>query len=536
MRNKTVSWVLALAVGLGLWVFPSPSHAAERSVRAALPGFQVTLNGNAVENQYREYPLLIYKDITYFPMTWYDCRLLGLETAWSQEDGLAIAQADVASSYEPYKTSRKNPQNVQATVPDFSITVNGKTVNNAEETYPLLSYRDVVYFPLTWKFAHDEFGWQYEWDSAKGLSIASGGPQIRTLSLPEGAGENGTAVFKGYVYFVRTEGTTNTIYRAPADDPASREPVYSYELDTSYGPQKNLSFSVRGDELWFIYHRGGATMGSNVYGRITEDGKAAVEHQGYLDFREIPEGWVIVNQSVPPSGSNLRIQMAGQDDRWGSPLGKQDLIYGWHITHDAGSTGYGAGSSTTVVGENVYVLASPYPVPDDDEDLNRIYLVNRKTNDTRLLVDDSVNQFKIRDNKLYYVKDADGLLYSSDLDGSGEQRLSDNKAPGWFDVVGGSVYYTVGRNPYQGPFQLYRADPDGEDPQVIADPVEEVRTAGGKLVCRLAAGGDYGIKILDSSGAPKLAVADKASGMFVYGDSLLFVSAENHSVRLVNLQ
>jgi hypothetical protein len=50
------------------------SQAADVSVRVTLPDFAVNLNGHTVENQFREYPLLDYHDITYFPMTWYDSR------------------------------------------------------------------------------------------------------------------------------------------------------------------------------------------------------------------------------------------------------------------------------------------------------------------------------------------------------------------------------------------------------------------------------------------------------------------------------
>ncbi|MFD0871534.1 Uncharacterised protein [Chlamydia abortus] len=32
-----------------------------------------------VKNQFRKYPMLVYNDITYIPMTWYDSRLFGKE-------------------------------------------------------------------------------------------------------------------------------------------------------------------------------------------------------------------------------------------------------------------------------------------------------------------------------------------------------------------------------------------------------------------------------------------------------------------------
>ena len=55
-------------------------------------------------------------------------------------------------------TATKGDTTVQFVIGNTDITVNGKTINNDEEPYPLLVFRDVTYFPLTWRFAVDEFG------------------------------------------------------------------------------------------------------------------------------------------------------------------------------------------------------------------------------------------------------------------------------------------------------------------------------------------------------------------------------------------
>ncbi len=68
-----------------------PAMAA--NVQATLPSFPVTLNGTVIDNSYRQYPLLVYNNITYFPMTHYDCRFLGVETEWTQANGLKIEGA-----------------------------------------------------------------------------------------------------------------------------------------------------------------------------------------------------------------------------------------------------------------------------------------------------------------------------------------------------------------------------------------------------------------------------------------------------------
>ena len=78
---------------------PAPAALAADTVQVTLPGFTVTLNGQVIDNSYRQYPLLVYKDITYFPMTYYDCRFLGVETDWTRKNGLWTAYCQNQSDW-----------------------------------------------------------------------------------------------------------------------------------------------------------------------------------------------------------------------------------------------------------------------------------------------------------------------------------------------------------------------------------------------------------------------------------------------------
>ncbi len=146
-----------------------------RATIASLPTFPVTLNGLTYSNDDRLYPLLVYNDITYFPMTYYNCRLLGLTTDWTPETGLAVTKTDkVLSEYVRDAQETANPAEVGVRLAAGAISVNGKNIDNGSEQYPLLFFRDVTYFPLTWRFAVDEFGWLYSFDAVNGLVISSG--------------------------------------------------------------------------------------------------------------------------------------------------------------------------------------------------------------------------------------------------------------------------------------------------------------------------------------------------------------------------
>jgi len=166
----TFSMLLLICVGA------TTAYAAE--VTVSLPTFDVTMNGVEIEDEYRQYPFIVYKDITYFPVTYFDSRFLGLVTEWDNLKGLEIYKTTETVEYEPYKQNWKNSNKYTVSIPKFNIVVNGKAINNSTEKYPLLSFRNVTYFPMTWRFAVDEFGWKYSFTSENGLIINSTPPTL----------------------------------------------------------------------------------------------------------------------------------------------------------------------------------------------------------------------------------------------------------------------------------------------------------------------------------------------------------------------
>lgn len=147
---------------------------ANENVTVTLPNFNVTLNGQQITSAYRKYPLIVYKDITYFPMTYYDARLLGLSTRWNIIDGLSVDKnEEYFYEYVNDVIVDKNSNKQTANIINHKIMVNGKEIDNAKEEYPLLLFRDVTYFPMTWHFAIDEFGWKYHFDNINGLIVSN---------------------------------------------------------------------------------------------------------------------------------------------------------------------------------------------------------------------------------------------------------------------------------------------------------------------------------------------------------------------------
>jgi hypothetical protein len=516
MRKKWIGCTVVFSLCLSLLAPAANSRAAAESVRVTLPDFTVELNGHTVENQYREYPLLVYNGITYFPMTWYDSRLFGLEANWSPDDGLNIKQSLVTSSYVPYKSERRNAAFYTAVVPASVVTINGKAIDNTKEEYPLLSFRDVTYFPLTWRFAHDEFGWNYRWSDTDGLSITSHNPQVQTVQLPAYAGENDVAIFKGYYYFAETMDMTNHIYRAPVQQPSDMEEIYSYNFYNSDWNRKVVTFQIRNNTLWFTYHLGRGLTGTDLFVKIGDDGKAELLHRGYIDFLDTPYGTLILN--LP--GGYMYLSQPGQDEANSKIVGGEDPNVMMYANQGGRSV---PTTAATVVGDDVFVLCLEGP-----NHQNSLCKINLKTNKSDTIVNSGISSFRIINNKLYYVKDEDNALYSSALDGTGEKKLSDY-AVSWFDSIDGNVFYTTETEANR--FELYRADPNGGDLLVWKTLVAGVQVSNDRLVCRL--GDNDGVVMLDGSGRLLLEVADPISRVFTSDEGVLLESARDSSVLFI---
>ncbi len=159
------------------------------TVKVSIPTFKVTLNGTTMDSEYNKYPCIVYNDITYFPMTYDYSRFLGLKANWyehTKRDARGVLFIGVCHRDErqlklnTITTTKKNKRHYTANLADYGLLINRlgyhDLINNKEEDYPILNFRGITYFPLTWKYAVDEFGWKYAFDNEYGLSIDCADP------------------------------------------------------------------------------------------------------------------------------------------------------------------------------------------------------------------------------------------------------------------------------------------------------------------------------------------------------------------------
>ena len=260
-----------LAVLFSIFILSIASNAYAKEV-ASLPACNVMLNGHWVVNSCRQYPLLQYKGIVYFPMTYYDCRFLGISTKWdSNTNTLEITKENISGSYRNYIWEWENGRLNEISICNFNILVNGKEINNKKEEYPLITFRDVTYFPLTWRFAVDEFGWEYNYNDKNELIINADNYICKELLLPDlrtqikpNAATDGT-----YYYYT---GNDRKLYRTPVDNPLANELIHTTAPNGyTLGGNNTVTFSMQ-DSGMYCSFRTGATMGTNYRYKINPDG------------------------------------------------------------------------------------------------------------------------------------------------------------------------------------------------------------------------------------------------------------------------
>lgn len=134
------------------------------SEKVIIPDYECIINDSSVYYADSVYPLLSYKNITYFPMTYEYCRALTLTSSYSETEGLFIAYHPGNPCSFPVYETVSNVRENDAVIPEYPIYINGRKIDNKNAEYPLLNFRGITYFPMTWDYAVNEFGWTTSWE------------------------------------------------------------------------------------------------------------------------------------------------------------------------------------------------------------------------------------------------------------------------------------------------------------------------------------------------------------------------------------
>lgn len=382
-------------------------------------------------------------------MTYSGCRFLGLETQWKgNKDGLIVEKTGITAAYLPYASAVTNKGSYQASIPVFPIKVNGNTVDNSKLKYPLLSFRDITYFPMTWEFGVNEFGWDYRFDAKDGLVINSDNVTLAQINFAgknakknnKGIPENAT-ITKTAAYYEDTKGQ---IVQVSLSEPVKTKTIYQLPI-WSYGQGEFVygNLYVEKGTAYLFYHQGGATMGSDHLIQLNDDGSTAVLQNSYTRSKTFGEKRVSYWTGGAPGPGNLFIAIGDGEPK---PIGNPDYLYGWAWVVSADSSGGSGSDDVYLDGEYLYILG--FYMNGTKEETNGIYRVNIKTNETVRMSRYEALSFQKEGDYLYYQHQ--GALYKISLkDGSEEFVRQMVQLPNYaekFAVLGGIVYWQDGLN------------------------------------------------------------------------------------------
>ena len=401
--NKGAEFMKKMLVFLMIIVMVTPTISVSAKEVATLPAFDVHFNGNKIENEFREYPLLVYKDITYFPMTYFDSRHLGIVTEWDGETNtLAISKKNINSILTAYKNEIENQTKNDVSICNFNIIVNGKVIDNKKEPYPFLTFREVTYFPLTWRFAVDEFGWEYSFDNESGLVINSANHKVKMLDL---SALEMNSYYAGFTcdgeYYYHHNSANGNIYRTPVDDLSKQEIIHHIES----GKPAGLSFSSSTGKVRLSYRVGGATMGTSYEYYINKD-KTLTEVENPTSEP------VLMGYHYYAYGDGFKADLFFLERDWSLSyyVGEEktevkipDISFGKDNGHSSDEV-----IPPQIVGDNIYAIGYK-----GDEKIKTLISINVKTGEI-LEIEDNVDNFKVYDTLVDGIKmiySANGRLY-----------------------------------------------------------------------------------------------------------------------------
>lgn len=416
--------------------------AVESEVTVRLPAFHVTINGISIENEMSGYPLIVYRNITYMPLTYYDCRFLGLESIWRNKTGLTVEKTGANWKYHKYQADKPNDNTYTAKIADFKIRVNGKNIDNSKEKYPVLFFRNIAYFPLTWRFAVEEFGWKYSFDKNKGLVINStenenSAGQLVLPIITRENGEKGAFTMAGdYFYY---EGAGGCIYKSSVESPLERKKVYQLPREGYGTTYVYAKLKTENGKAMLSYYSGGVAAGTDRLILLNENGTFKELNRGYSVMKVYDDCQVRVNQSLPPVKNNLQIKRAGASAY--KNVGNPEYLYGWIWKYNEKRQCQSGVPSEDLylINDNIYVLGNPSK--EDRNSLTGIYKIDINTEKTERVCKEAVSEFKVVGNIIYFT-DLEGCLYKVPIDGGKTEKLTE-RAVSHYNVLNEKIYYSL---------------------------------------------------------------------------------------------
>ncbi|MDD3894930.1 MAG: DUF5050 domain-containing protein, partial [Syntrophomonadaceae bacterium] len=397
---------------------------------------------------------------------------------------------------------------------------------------------NITYFPMTWNYGVNEFGWDYSFDSNNGLVINSDNTKLEQKKIPDNRAKNEDGTFKHnvavtskYIYFEDNKGQ---IIQAPLSDTSILRAVYQLP-EWSYEDGKTLvnnGLYAKNGQAFLTYHQGGAVMGTDYLIQLNDDGTTTLlNNTGYFikNFGDIS-----IKYWIGPAPGPGELSIKGEDDEW-HPLGNPDLLYGWVWRVSENQSGGGSSADVYLIGNDLYILG--FNIRSENTSTTGIYKVNIDTNETVRISEKEVTAFQIEGDYIYYQ--SKGRMYSFSLTDGKEELLKEMvKAPdriAGFSVLNGHIYWQDGLNQ-----NLYNLD--GENLNSGAE-LDGMKLAGDNdeyLVCTFkeTPQSKYRIMVFDENAKVVFKTSDKtySKNIYITGNKIYFYNTTSGTVCIGELK
>lgn len=386
------------------------------------------------------------------------------------------------------------------------------------------------YFPTTWQYCVNEFGWNYSYDDEKGLVISSDDADSFEITISndrpkqsEGiyAGElsDCVCVADGYVYYEANDGK---IMQAPLSDSSKEKLVYTLE-PWSYGNGEYViaKLSKLGGRMLLSFHQGGAVMGANYIIELKDDGTAEEVQSSYFETTVIGDRLFsyYIGQMTGPGNLSMK-----EGDEQVISIGSKDYQY------SSLTNGVVEGiQDFSLIGDELYVC-----VINEALGNKTVYKVNIKTNETVKVSKNQVVTSQIDGDNLYYLSNSKVYRVSL-MDGSEElvatlPEGSGSNYDSCFAVLGGNIYW---KN--ESDMELYTLDKkESLNPGAKLDSMGINGSDGEYLVCTFeeTPSSKYRIMVFDKNGETVFKTSDKSycKNITIEGNSIYFYNITSHTV------
>ncbi len=138
----------------------------------------VELNGRRYKNSDIEYPFINYLGYSYIPLTYYGCRMMGINCDWTEETGVVLSGGGQMAEDIVGDNGMTERVLEKATFYRGKLTINGTVYEYGDTAYPLIHYKDVVYIPVLWQTGMEELGIDYSFIGAEKIENSDRGCMV----------------------------------------------------------------------------------------------------------------------------------------------------------------------------------------------------------------------------------------------------------------------------------------------------------------------------------------------------------------------